>query len=137
MQKVMVSYGYIITHCLVNIAINIQVKMLEGDFFHLITLKRFRSISLIDLKFCIRNVIGICLVKKKFISLNNWCQCRKFCVSWVGNLCYRILYKSQMILLLTPFWPMFPFYTPWKHWKTKSLLVFSGGIKWEHWPELS
>ena len=32
---------------------------------------------------------------------------------------------------------MFPFYTLWKHQKTFSFLVFSGGIKWEHWPEMN
>ena len=40
---------------------------------------------------------------------------------------------------LTHFWPMFPFYTilySWKHQKTFDFLVFSGGIKWEHWPEM-
>ena len=31
---------------------------------------------------------------------------------------------------------MVPFYTPWKHQKTKSFLVFLGGLKWEHWPEM-
>ena len=35
---------------------------------------------------------------------------------------------------LTHFWSMLPFYTPWKHQKNKVLLVFSGGIKLEHWP---
>ena len=38
---------------------------------------------------------------------------------------------------LTYFLPMFPFYTPWEHQKTKGFLVFSGGIKWEHWPEMA
>ena len=37
---------------------------------------------------------------------------------------------------LTHFWPMFPFYPPLKHQKTFDFLVFSGGIKWEHWPEM-
>ena len=37
---------------------------------------------------------------------------------------------------LTNFRPMLPFYTPWKHQKTKSFLVFSGGIKWENWREM-
>ena len=50
---------------------------------------------------------------------------------------------------LTYFWPMFPFYTPennrnqrisgvFRGYKmgTKRFLVFSGGIKWEHWPEM-
>ena len=36
---------------------------------------------------------------------------------------------------LIHFWPMFPFYTSWKHHKTEGFLVFSGDIKWEHWPE--
>ena len=31
---------------------------------------------------------------------------------------------------------MFPFYTSWKHQKTIGFLVFSGDIKWEHWPEM-
>ena len=34
---------------------------------------------------------------------------------------------------LTHFWPMFPFYTPLKYQKTKTFLVFSWGIKLEHW----
>ena len=28
---------------------------------------------------------------------------------------------------------MFHIYNPWKHRKTVGFLVFSGGIKWEHW----
>ena len=32
---------------------------------------------------------------------------------------------------LTHFWPIFSFYTSWKHQKTKGLLVFLRGIKWE------
>ena len=39
-------------------------------------------------------------------------------------------------LYLTHFWPVFPFYNPRKHQETKGFLVFSGGIKWEHWPEM-
>ena len=31
---------------------------------------------------------------------------------------------------------MIPFYTPWKHLKTIGFLVFSVGIKWNHWPEI-
>ena len=26
-------------------------------------------------------------------------------------------------------------YTPWKHQNTKGFLLFSGGLKWVHWPE--
>ena len=48
------------------------------------------------------------------------------------------LYLSSVIYeVLIHFWPMFQFYTRWKHQKTKGFLVFSGGIKWEHWPEVS
>ena len=42
----------------------------------------------------------------------------------------------QLKPFLTHFWPVFPFYTPWKHQKTKGFLVFSGGMKWEPWPEM-
>ena len=28
------------------------------------------------------------------------------------------------------------YHTPWKHQKTFGVLVFSGGMKWEHWPEM-
>ena len=34
---------------------------------------------------------------------------------------------------LTHFSPMFHFYTPWIHQKTKGFLTFSGGIEMEHW----
>ena len=37
---------------------------------------------------------------------------------------------------LTHFRPMFPFYVPLKYQKTLGFLVFSGVIKWEHWPEM-
>ena len=44
--------------------------------------------------------------------------------------------KIINMYILGHFWPMLPFYTPRKHQKTKGFLVFSGGIKWEHWPEM-
>ena len=37
--------------------------------------------------------------------------------------------KVSFYFLSTHFWPMFPFYT-------FGFLVFSRGIKWEHWPEM-
>ena len=43
---------------------------------------------------------------------------------------------NQLGCSLTRFWPMFPFYTPWKLQKKFSLLVFSGSIKWKHWLEM-
>ena len=39
--------------------------------------------------------------------------------------------------ILAHFWPMFQFCTPWKHQETFGFLVFAGGIKWEHWTEIS
>ena len=38
--------------------------------------------------------------------------------------------------LFIHFWSVFPFYTPWKHQETFGFLIFSGGIKWEHCPEM-
>ena len=59
---------------------------------------------------------------------------------------YKKMYKKKILrklsciflvrTLLTHFWSMFPFYTPWKHHKSKGFLIFWGGIKWEHWPEM-
>ena len=40
-------------------------------------------------------------------------------------------------LLLIHFWLIFTSYTPWKYPKTFGFLVFSGDIKWVHWPEIS
>ena len=40
---------------------------------------------------------------------------------------------SFMAVSLTHFWQMFPFYTSWKQQKSRGVLVFSAGIKWEHW----
>ena len=38
---------------------------------------------------------------------------------------------QQQGFLLTHFQPMFHFYTPWKHQKTFSFLMYSAGIKVE------
>ena len=40
---------------------------------------------------------------------------------------------SLSFIWLTHFQPMFRFYNSWKHQKTGGLLMFSGGIKVEHW----
>ena len=42
-----------------------------------------------------------------------------------------------MRFCLIHFWIMFPFHNPWKHQKTWGFLVFSGGIKRKHWPQMS
>ena len=44
--------------------------------------------------------------------------------------------ESEIFQRLTNFWSMLPFYTARKHQKSKGFLVFSGGIKWEYWPEM-
>ena len=57
---------------------------------------------------------------------------------------YRVMVKQinslvsirQKIWLLIHSWQMYPFNTSWKHQEFKRFLVFSGGIKWEHWPEI-
>ena len=62
-----------------------------------------------------------------------WCQqvrlkvCRAFGVMWGKNFLF-FLVKHFFEVLLTHFWPMFSFYTPWKHQETYGFLVFSGGI---------
>ena len=54
------------------------------------------------------------------------------------NLKNFLLLLSQFLcklimLSLTHFQPMFHFDTPWKHLKTWSFLMVSGGIELEHW----
>ena len=61
----------------------------------------------------------------------------------------KSLYRKWLLpsfLLIIPFFSIFvnPFlaiglvssYTPWKHEKTSGILVFSGGIKIEHWNKM-
>ena len=38
--------------------------------------------------------------------------------------------------VLTYFRPMFHFYTPWKRYKTKGFLTFSGGTEIDHWTKM-
>ena len=60
-----------------------------------------------------------------------------YCKVWtsafrMGTMKYKLRkltplrFRKLLFILtyLTHFWPMFPFYTPWKH----------QGIKWKHWP---
>ena len=53
----------------------------------------------------------------------------------LGNQCLRDR-RQILLLIFTHFWPMHPFYTLWKHQKTFGFMEFSGGIKWEQWPEI-
>lgn len=41
--------------------------------------------------------------------------------------------KIYFLIYLTYFWPIFLFLSSWKHHKTFGFLVFSEGIKCEHW----
>ena len=43
---------------------------------------------------------------------------------------------TSLDLFINPFPANAPFYTHRKHQKTFGFLVFSGGVKWEHWPEM-
>ena len=52
----------------------------------------------------------------------------------LGHLFQQTLFYKR--IYLSYLCPMFPFYTPWKHQKTRSFKLFSGGVKWEHWPEM-
>ena len=45
---------------------------------------------------------------------------------------WRASNKNMLKVILTHFWSMFPFYTPLKHQKTFSFLVFWGVIRWEY-----
>ena len=42
---------------------------------------------------------------------------------------HRVLNTSLYSLSTHDIWPIFPFYTPWKHQKTFGFLVFSGGYE--------
>ena len=50
------------------------------------------------------------------------------------NFCKKMSLKNPKTL--TRFWPMFPFYAPWKHQKSEGFPVISGRIKWEHWSNM-
>ena len=38
---------------------------------------------------------------------------------------------KYLLSRLTLFWPMFPFYTSWRHQNILGFLVFSDGVRWE------
>ena len=59
----------------------------------------------------------------KVITTSNTIYCSTDTQNYVSSLSVMIS-KNQILTYLQS---MFPFYTP---------LVFSGGIKWEHWPEM-
>ena len=45
---------------------------------------------------------------------------------------FRTKENVQVTASLTHFRRMFPFYTPWKHHKTRAFLIFSGGKETDH-----
>ena len=67
--------------------------------------------------------------------LNFASQYKNVSLSGLNSYIFKFPNSLIVTLHLTHSWPMFPFYTPWKHPKTFGFLLFSGGIKWEHWPE--
>ena len=56
-------------------------------------------------------------------------------LSCLFNCGKQLLCKKFMAKTLTCFMPLIPLYTPWKHLKTRSSLVFSGGMEKEQWPK--
>ena len=76
------------------------------------------------------------------------------CTSWFLSQCSLITFYFwgkfhwwclwRFSSFLPPhFWPMFSFHTSWKHQKikgtdlkTKGILMFSGSMKWENYPEM-
>ena len=56
-------------------------------------------------------------------------------INFLPDLEIKILNYQIYILLLTHFWPVFQFYTPWKHQKTKRFPLFTG-VKWEYCSEM-
>ena len=47
-----------------------------------------------------------------------------------------MIFERIPSLHLKPFLPIVPFYTPWKDEKTFGFLIFSEGIKIEHWAKM-
>ena len=56
----------------------------------------------------------------------------------LSNICGRQPIKFwENMVCLTYFSSVLPFCTPLKHQKCKGFVVFSGDIKWKHWPATS
>ena len=69
-------------------------------------------------------------VKKRCREKAKKVSCKTFCVT-----CKRDK-VSKANSVLTPFCPIFWFYNPWKHQKTKGFLVYSRSLELEHWSEI-
>ena len=66
------------------------------------------------------------------LMLDSFCSVAYIQSSSLQSWHLKSTFEVQQVSL-TRFWQIFPFYAPWKHQKTKGFLVFSGGIKLEHW----
>ena len=60
------------------------------------------------------------------------CGCFLICTDWSKSSMVS-LRISQINWSLSYFWPMFQFYTPWKH---QVFWCFQGGLNWKQWPEM-
>ena len=59
-------------------------------------------------------------------------------MSQMGSLFLNMIGRAQLLDLLSPsFGQCFHVIPPEHTRKTFGFLVFSGGIEWEHWPEMS
>ena len=107
--------------------LSLEGLMITWNIFNLL------GVLLFWLETCICNPLPKLLIFNRFFHLLLY-QSRSWLFSNFRLKPFFITQRQHEIL--TYFWPMFPFYTPWKHQKILSFLVFSGGIKWDHWPEM-
>ena len=64
-----------------------------------------------------------------------WFRFNQFlCSKWILFALLGVF--NGLIIKSTDFWPMFPFYNPWKPQNSKGSLGLPGGAKWEHWPKM-
>ena len=96
-----------------------------GDFINLSLLcEKTLTVSSVSFIVSIETILLIC-------SANQWSGFYILGAPVMKQLksAYRLNYHKDV---LTHFWPVFPFYTPWKLQKTEGSLMFSRGTKWEY-----
>ena len=106
-------------------------------------LKPLRKHSLCLPEFtCIGNVGIYCL---KIINFTRSYNSTTFHITWRRHHITWRQYRNRILKHLMCFYlkkrfahfrSMFPFYTPWKRYKTSGFLMFSAGIERKHWPEM-
>ena len=69
--------------------------------------------------------------------LHRYVPCLLLALIYLEEVMYYHIAWITNLFISTHIWPVYPFYTPWKHQQTKRLLVLSGGIKWEQWLKMA